>query len=73
MSDPAIIIHGPVVPTTGGGIIYSVTLGNGYVVTGPRGFGDAEPMAETAPLRPLPPLPLPGPVIATAPVGSLKR
>lgn len=51
MSDDTRVVYGPIVGVPGsGGIIYSVTLGNGYVVTSPSGFGDDAPQAEPRPL-----------------------
>jgi len=43
MNDQMNIIYGPVVPGPQGRVIYSVTLGNGYVVTSPEGFGRDTP------------------------------
>lgn len=50
------VVHGPVAPAGVGSIIYSVTLGNGYVVTNPDGFGNGEPHPPTksAPSSPPP-------------------
>lgn len=39
MNQPVEIVNGPIAPSGIGGVIYSVTLGNGYVVTSPEGFG----------------------------------
>ncbi len=33
------IIHGPVLQTPSGGLVYSVTLLSGHIVTSPAGFG----------------------------------
>ena len=56
--DEIVVIRGPLVPTPGfGGVIYSITLENGYVVTSPAGFG--EPLAPSVPApipKPLPPV-----------------
>jgi hypothetical protein len=55
MNDEAAIVYGPVVGGYGRGtIIYSVTLGNGYVVTSPGGFGQDSPLPPPATPRPLP-------------------
>jgi hypothetical protein len=37
------ILNGPIAPGWGGTIIYSVTLGNGFIVTSPSGFGSDSP------------------------------
>jgi hypothetical protein len=56
MTEPTQVVHGPI--ATGPGhdtIIYSVTLGNGFVVTNPDGFGDDSkdhpPTTKPRPLR----------------------
>jgi len=48
------IIRGPVIPSWGASIIYSVTLMNGYVVTSPAGFGELPSPVPQPPPRPLP-------------------
>lgn len=53
-------VEGPLPPGQGGGIIYSVTLGNGYQVTSPAGFPpdpsfpriDVRPYPATGPATP---------------------
>jgi hypothetical protein len=42
MDDNVERIFGPTPPTHSGGIIYSVTLGNGYPVTNPGGFPEQD-------------------------------
>jgi len=42
------IIHGPVLQTPSGGMVYSVTLLSGHIVTNPMGFGvSIEPIVPT--------------------------
>jgi len=46
-----IVINGPVAGAWSGGIIYSITLGNGFIVTSPGGFGTGESEEHIAPRR----------------------
>ena len=52
--EQTIIIHGPLASGgVMGQLIYSITLGNGYIVTNPSGFGEEQPR-QTPTTRPLP-------------------
>lgn len=54
MTDEIEIVFGPIPPGLGGGVIYSVTLGNGYQVTSPNGFAPDPDSPQPQAVRPLP-------------------
>lgn len=59
MDEKIEVIYGPIAPTLCGGVIYSVTLGNGYPVTSPSGFAIEPNEASVVQSRPLPFAPAP--------------
>lgn len=57
MDDQLQRVFGPIAPAQCGGVIYSVTLANGYPVTSPSGFAsEAGPTAELPNPQPLYPI-----------------